>query len=226
MQPPSAQPPQFDFARPFTFVFQDPKWVSKIAMGGLFTLASVFIVGMFFVLGYCARLARNVIAGEPYPLPEWDDLSEYFSEGLRLWAVAFVYWVPLAGIMFVGFVPMIIAGASRNEVLQHLSGGMFSCLWCFIVPLSFLYRFYIPSALLMTAVEGHFGAGFELQRNFRFIRYNFINYLLAFVVYMVAGFITPFGLIFFCIGIFFLAFWAMVVAAYSYAETYRLATVK
>ena len=64
-------------------------------------LASAFIVGAFFLYGYLARLARNVIAGAAHPLPEWDDLGEYFSEGLRLFCVALVYTLPLIAIVLV-----------------------------------------------------------------------------------------------------------------------------
>ena len=61
---PSASPAgAFDFAKPFTFVFEDPRWVPKILFGGLFVLLGFFIVGWFFLLGYFARFARNVVAG-------------------------------------------------------------------------------------------------------------------------------------------------------------------
>src|SRR4051812_13483815 len=94
--PPPPRPPQsgFDFVRPLAFVFEDPNWIPKILLGGLFMLASVVLVGVFFVYGYCARLVRNVVNGVQFPLPEWDDLGECFAEGLRLFFVTFVYIVP------------------------------------------------------------------------------------------------------------------------------------
>src|SRR6266566_6344014 len=103
--PPTSSSAQFDFVRPFTFVFDDPRWIPKILMGGLFTLASVFIVGTFFVYGYLARLVRNVIAGIPNPLPEWDDLGEYFSEGVRLFFIAVIYAIPVIVLAAVVVVP-------------------------------------------------------------------------------------------------------------------------
>ena len=57
--PPSAVPPsnvatrpQFDFGKPFTYVFDDPRWLNKILIGGLFYLAGFFLIGWFFILGY------------------------------------------------------------------------------------------------------------------------------------------------------------------------------
>src|ERR1700694_3166253 len=120
--PPPSPPsrPTFDFVRPFTFVFDDPRWIPKILMGGLFTLASVFIVGSFFVYGYLARLVRNVIAGVAHPLPEWDDLGEYFSEGLRLFCVALIYTLPMIGVVMVFIIPSIIAQSADNDVLRNI----------------------------------------------------------------------------------------------------------
>ena len=88
--PPAPPPPTYDFVRPFAFTFDDPRWLPKILLGGLFYILGIFIVGIIFVLGYQARLARNVIAGVEHPLPEWDDLGEYFAEGLRLMGVVLV----------------------------------------------------------------------------------------------------------------------------------------
>src|SRR5437870_5119108 len=86
LPPPPVAPgtPQFDFAKPFTYVFDDPRWLQKILIGGLFYLAGVVLVGWFFILGYVAQVTRNVIAGMTHPLPEWDDLGSFFSEGLRI----------------------------------------------------------------------------------------------------------------------------------------------
>ena len=80
-----------DFGRSFTFVTEDPDWIKKILIGGVFTLACALLVGVPFVLGYFSRTLRNVVAGEARPMPEWDDLGGIFNEGLRLTAVYLVY---------------------------------------------------------------------------------------------------------------------------------------
>ena len=50
-----------DFAKCFTFAVEDPDWLKKILFGGLFTLLSVLIVGIFFVSGYWVRFFRRAI---------------------------------------------------------------------------------------------------------------------------------------------------------------------
>src|SRR4051812_33902692 len=162
--PPPVRPPAsgFDFARPFTFTFEDPRWVQKVLLGGLFMLASVFIVGAFFVYGYLARLARNVIAGMQHPLPEWDDLGEYFSEGLRLFCVGFIYTLPLIMLTMVFIIPSIIAESVDNDALRNIGGGMAACVWCLIFPLGLALAIWLPGALLFTAVGRRVGGRFEL----------------------------------------------------------------
>ena len=225
--PPTGSGTQFDFLRPFTFAFQDPRWVTKILIGGLFYIAAFFLIGIFFILGYCAKLFRNVLAGVADPLPEWDELGEFFSEGLGLVVIGLAFTVPIIVLVAAVFIPaVIVAGASQEEIARNLSGGAMSCAWCLIVPLSLAVSFFLPGALTLAVVERRFTAAFEFGRLWRYIRGNFANYLLAFVVYLIARFAASFGLILFCIGVVFTAFWAMVVATYAFATAYRMSPVK
>jgi hypothetical protein len=201
--------------------------VTKIAIGGLFYLASFLVIGMFFVTGYCARLARNVVAGHPNPLPEWDDLGEYFAEGFGLCVVALAYAVPVIVLMAAIFIPAaLLAGWTDQEAMRNASGGMMSCAWCLVIPFSLAISFFLPGGLFFAAMERRFTAAFEFGRLWNYIRGNFANYLLAFVVYLVARFAAPFGLILFCVGVVFTAFWAIIVATYAFAQAYRLSPVK
>ena len=107
-----------DFGRCFTFVTEDPEWITKILVGGLFTLLSAFLVGIPFIMGYWARTVKNVAAGQPRPLPAWDDLGGIFNDGLRLVGVYLVYTLGLIlAMVLVGgvvMVPLIALGASRR----------------------------------------------------------------------------------------------------------------
>ena len=228
--PPSPPPsgPSFDFLRPFTFAFDDPRWVPKILLGGVFVLASAFLIGVFFVYGYLARLVRNVINGVQYPLPEWDDLGEYFTEGIKLFMVGLIYAIPVIIIVGLAVFPAIIVGANGgdNETLRNLSSFSASCVWCVMFPISLALAVWMPAALLAVVVTGDFAAAFQFKNIWNFIRANIGNYLLAFVVWLVARFAAGFGILLLCVGVVFTAFWALCVAAYAFAQAYRLATVK
>ncbi len=224
--PPATPGTSFDFLRPFTFVFDDPRWITKILLGGLFFLASFVLIGIFFVYGYCARLVRNVINGVQNPLPEWDDLGEYFTEGLKLFVVGLLYTIPIAIVVGIMIVPAIIMGAGDSEAARTMGGITASLAWCLIFPLGLALALWLPAALLMVVVTGQFSAGFEFSRIFGFIRANIGNYLLAIVVWLVARFAAGFGILLLCIGVIFTGFWALTVAAYAFAQTYRLSSVR
>ncbi len=226
--PPPPAAPQFDFLKPFTYAFDDPRWLPKILIGGLFVLASIFLIGIFFIYGYLARLVRNVIAGVQHPLPEWDDLGEYFSEGLKLFAVGIIYALPVIIITAVLVVPAVIvgAGAGDNEALKSISGLSASCIYCLIFPISLALSLWMPAAVLMVIVTGQFSSAFEFSHIFNFIRANVGNYILAFVVWLVARFAASLGFILLCVGIFFTIFWAATVAGYAFGLVYRLAKVR
>jgi uncharacterized protein DUF4013 len=233
MQPaPPPQPPppgaQFDFLRPFTYVFDDPRWIPKILLGGVFALASVFIVGIFFIYGYLAKLVRNVINGVQYPLPEWDDIGEYFSEGIKLFVVGLIYAIPLMIIVCVAVIPIAVLNAHGNEseTLQQLGGITASCIWCLMFPISLAMALWLPAALLAVVVTGEVSAAFEFKKIWSYIRANLTNYLLAFVVWLVARFAAGFGVLLLCVGVVFTIFWAICVAGYAFAQVYRMSTVK
>ena len=81
-----------DFARAFRFVIEDPDWIKKILIGGVFTLLSAILIGRAVrerVLR--AAGAQRRPAGSERPLPEWDDLGGLFVDGLRAVAVYLVY---------------------------------------------------------------------------------------------------------------------------------------
>lgn len=223
--PPPATPsgPQFDFGKPFSFVFEDPNWIQKILLGGLFYLAGFLLVGWFFVLGYVARTARNVMAGDPRPLPEWDDLGGYFNEGLRLVGVALVYIIPIVVLAMFMIIPSALLDSVDNEGAQFLGSGIAGCLACLMVPLSLAMIVFMPASLMFAVAEQRFGAAFEFARIWAFIKDNIGNYLLAVVVYLIARFLAGFGIALFCIGVIFTGFWSFLITAHGFAQVWRLA---
>jgi uncharacterized protein DUF4013 len=229
-EPPPPLPPgpparlSFDFVRPLAFVFEDPRWVPKVLLGGLFILASIFIIGAFFVYGYMARLVRNVIEGQQHPLPEWDDLGDFFAEGFKLFVVGLVYTIPIALLIAILIIPVaIMSNVGDNDAVRTFGGMSVSCVWCLIFPLGLALALWLPAALLMVITSGQFSAAFDFTHIARFIRANIGNYILAFVVWLVARFAAGLGILLLCIGVIFTFFWAFAVAAYAFGQVYRLA---
>lgn len=220
---PAAPRTSIDFARPFTFVFEDPQWPVKIVIGGLFYIAAMFIVGIFFILGYLGRMTRNIVAGNPRPLPEWNDLGEYFAEGFKLSVVALVYSLPIVLVVFVLVIPLILLEGRQGE---EAAGMMASCMMMAVIPLGLLASLLIPAALVRGMAENRPFAGLEISQVMGFIRGNLTNYLIAIMIYILSSFLSQLGVILLCVGVFFTAFWAQVVSTAAFADAYRLSVRK
>ena len=221
VRPPPAVPPQpgssLDFGRTLGFFFQDPNWVQKLLIGSLFTILSMFLIGSVFVAGYAARLARRAARGEPYPLPEWDDLGGMFAEGLSVIGAYLIHLVPVVAVFGISFVPLIFLG--------ERDGGPSPAALLVLVPLIvlaivllFAVMFYFTAAFTRLAVEERFGAAFEVQINLAFLKRNVVNLLMAVVAFMVSNFIAQFGILLFCVGILPATFWSQCVGAYALGE--------
>lgn len=224
--PPAAAPARrsVDIGRSFSFVFEDREWVQKIVIGGLFYLLGFLLVGFPFVLGYLARLARRVVAGQEVPLPEWDQMGRDFGEGLRLIVVAIVWALPVFIVMIFWLGGAAILGAM--EAPEAVAGCMAGSVMLLFVPLILVQMVFSPAALLFTMVEQDMSAGFAVARIWRFIRNNPGNYVLAIVVYWASNFVAQFGILLLCIGIVFTAFWSLVVTVHAFASAYRAATIR
>ena len=221
-----------DFGRSFSFVTEDPEWVKKILIGGAFTLACALLVGVPFVLGYFSRTLRNVIAGEPRPMPDWDDLGGIFNEGLRLTAVYLLYTLGIVAILAaLGCVVMLPvmalsgSGADPAEALGLLGGMGIVALYGLVMMTSLALAVYLPAALARAALRGTVGDGFAWQEVLAFIKANLGNYLLSLVIFLAAGFLSQFGFLLCCVGVFPAAFWSHMVLASALGQTVRLSSV-
>jgi len=222
-----------DFGRSFSFVTEDPEWVKKILIGGAFTLACALLVGVPFVLGYFSRTLRNVIAGEPRPMPDWDDLGGIFNEGLRLTAVYLLYTLGIVAILAaLGCVVMLPvmalsgSGADPAEALGLLGGLGIVALYGLVMMASLALAVYLPAALARAALRGTVGDGFAWQEVLAFIKANLGNYLLSLVIYLLASFLSQFGAVLCCVGLFPAAFWSYMVLAVALGQTVRLSPVQ
>lgn len=230
----TAPPPSesIDFGRCFTFVTEDPNWVTKILVGGLFALLTTVLVGIPFMVGYWARTLKNTVAGVRHPLPEWDDLGGIFSDGMRLVGVYLVYALGLALVMgvlgCVVMAPFIALGSAGGmdegpEALFAALGGLgMLVFYLLIFVFAIVAGVYLPAAMGRAALRESFSEGFAWREILGFIRANLGNYALAIIVYLVASFISQFGMILCCVGIFPAAFWSYEILAYALGETVRI----
>jgi len=216
-----------DIGKAFTFPMEDQKWVAKLAIGGGLILAGIItIVGWLFtfpvVFGYLAMLTRNVINGNPQPLPEWDNWGERWIEGVKMFVVGLVYSLPVIILRVVLTVPgAILANSSNNGVaatggVLNLAGGCLS----FILQLA--VAVVLPAALARFAVSGSIGDGLKFAEVFATVRQNIGMYVVvALMSTFVAGFIGGIGVIACFVGAAFTSFYAYLMTFHLYGQAHR-----
>ncbi len=221
-----------DFGKCFRFVPEDPGWIPKLLIGGAFTLLSGLLIGIPFVAGYWVRTLRRVAAGDPQPLPAWDDLGGLFGDGLKPALVSLVYSLAVVVVFACvgGVVFALFFGAGALDEQSRGAGSALAVmgglgvvgLYGFLILAVLALSAFLPAVLARVALKGDFASGFEIGPIFGFIRANILNYLLSIVFYLVAHFVSQFGVILCCVGVFPLAFWAYLILAYALGETVRL----
>jgi hypothetical protein len=223
-------PDTIDLGRAFRFVPEDPGWIKKILIGGVFTLLAGVLVGGFFVMGYAVRLLRRAAAGDPRPLPEWDDLGGIFSEGLRGLAIYLVYVLPVAIVPMAFAVAIAVAGAGlsgapgtrdASEAFGALAAVGLMGVYAVTAILMLVLALYVPAALARFAMLDRVGAGFEVRENLAFIRRNLGNYAMALLLYLLASFAAQLGVVLCCVGIFPASFWAVCIFFWALGEVVR-----
>ena len=92
-----------NIGKSFSFVFEDPRWLTKVGIGTLVLIISgllspilVGILGYFILTGYGLEVLHNVRKGELYPMPEWRDRwGEWLVLGVKAAVAVFVWALPI-----------------------------------------------------------------------------------------------------------------------------------
>ncbi len=101
---------EIDIGRAFGLVTDDPKWLTKILIGGL--ILFIPIVGSLMIGGYIIATGRRVTERHPHPLPEWDNAGNLIKKGFFHLVIGLVYALPLI-LLSIGFALLVgIIGAA------------------------------------------------------------------------------------------------------------------
>lgn len=211
-----------DLGKSFTFMFEDKDWITKIAIGGVVALLSVFIIPIPLLVGYMLVVTKNVAEGNPNPLPEWNDISGMYMQGLMAVLGAIIWFVPV--IILACCTGLAITGLSATARSDNASGAMGAvvlCFQCLMAIASLVLSFFVYAPITRYALNGKFDTFWDFRGAWDFIRANPGNYVIAFLLALVAGFIAGFGIIACGIGVFFTTFWGYLVAAHLFGQVAR-----
>lgn len=221
-----------DIGKAFTFVGEDPRWLTKLAIGGGLVIAG--FIGLFLFIipgllvfaiisGYLIQFCRNVINGVPQPLPEWDDFGTKLGEGFKAIVVALVYALPAIIVAMIFAIPQIALSATGNDGAAAAGAGfglLGNCL-SFIIGLAVYVVLPIGMGRL-AASNGNIGYALQFGEVFATLRQNAANYVVvALLAYFVGGIIASIGLIACFVGVFFTAFYTQLMQYHLYGQAYR-----
>ncbi|MFQ6102401.1 MAG: DUF4013 domain-containing protein [Anaerolineae bacterium] len=182
-----------DIGKATGFVFEDEEWASKLLLGAVIMLIPIF--GGFALLGYAIAVIRNVMAGEPKPLPAWDDLGRYFMDGLMFWVATLIYALPfLILICPIAVVWLLPALAGEQEdlaaILAGVSGLVSLGLGCLAALYGILLGLLTPVLQIRYAETGEIGACLRFGEVLRFLFANIGSVIISQVLVWVAGMIV------------------------------------
>jgi hypothetical protein len=195
-----------DIGSSFTYMFEDDNWIKKIAIGGV---VSVIPIVNFAAIGYLVQVIRNVRAGQPLPLPEWDQFGQYFIDGLWNFVIFLVWSIPILVIICLVVMGGLVLGNSQGAVAAYTI--ISSCLGCLAGLWALVLGVLYPAILIRYTEVGELMAGFRFGEVFGIISADVGSYFIVVVLTWLAGVIALLGLV--CVvGVIFTAFWAILVS--------------
>jgi hypothetical protein len=175
-----------------SYPFEDQHWAGKVGIGVLISIVPIL---NFAWLGYIIELMRQVIKGNPLPMPDWNNLGKKFMDGLFLFLAGFVYALPV--ILLIGvplaimIVPAIMAGNTNNQDIANAiatAGGLVAmCLTCLFILYALALSVIFPAIYGEFATKGTFASCFNFKDIFAQIRKNTGVYFTAWGVYLGVG---------------------------------------
>ena len=208
-----------DFARAFSFQFQDPDWVKKIAIIALISL--IPIVGQFVALGWSLDVTRRVIQRDQTPLPDLR-FGEQLGHGFRGFVVGLVYALPIILIQL----PIIIAsslvssGNVNPDVANTVLAAVSVCCGGLIVVYSLFLAVILPVATTNFVAQNRIGAALRLGEVLGLFRAAPGAWLFVLLGVIVGGFVASFGTILCVVGVIFTSAYVLSVTGHLYGQAY------
>lgn len=208
-----------DFGLAFSFPFQDEGWVKKVVLTAVISL--IPIIGQIALIGWLVELTRRVIRGDAEPLPDWADFGGILVLGLKMFAIGFVYAIPL---MFMTIPMAIFDALVDSDSAVALYTIVTLCFSCFALIYGLALAFFIPAAVGELAATDNLGAAINPTNIIAHVRAAPSAYLLAFLGTIVAGFLSGFGVILCFVGVILTAVYASAIQGHLYGQAYLEAT--
>jgi len=207
-----------DLGLAFSYVFQDPDWLKKIAITALIGL--IPIVGQLALLGWALEISRRVIRHETDLLPDWGDFGSRIMLGLKAFVIGLVGAIPI----IILAIPYILVTSFAESDWGAIVGIVTACFSCFSIIYGLLLMFAVPAAYGILAATDQLGEAISPSKIMQLVRAAPAAYLLTLLGMLIAGFIGGLGSIACGVGVIFTYAYAFAIQGHLYGQAYNEAT--
>ena len=176
-----------------------------IACGLTLAIFVIPILPVLFLMGYSAKIMRQVVEEKRAPsMPAWQgsDWSEMLMDGLRIYGAQLILTLPLmllmgCGILFmlggsIGMTALADDSSSSLALIGTLAMTAGFVFVMFFALLSLPYGIVVSAALPHVAIKRSFQSAFEFDQWFPIFRKALGQFILGYIVIMVASFVFTF----------------------------------
>lgn len=202
-----------DLGLAFSFPFQDEEWIKKILIAGV--LLFVPIIGWFAVFGWALEITRRVIRESEEPLPDWNDIGDLFTLGVKGFVISFVYSIPVMLLT----APITILG--WFEDLQGIVAFLSICTSCLTFLYSIILWVALPASFGILADSDNLGEAINPSKMLELVRAAPGAYVIALLGVIISSLVASLGVIACGVGLLFTTAYAMAFMGHIYGQAYK-----
>jgi hypothetical protein len=199
---------RLDYGAMYGVVFASPNWFLNILLGSV-CFFLIPIVGPIVMLGYRYEALEQVLRDPNRRVPDFDfgRFGEYLSRGIWPFLVGLVaglLWVPVIVVMYLAFLAGLAfaVGLMEDNAPLLLIPMVFAFYAGLMLAIVFMAIALVPLTL-RAGLTRDFGRAFDLAFAIRFLKLTLWESVLGFLYLYITGiFITMFGLLLLCIGVY------------------------
>ncbi len=188
----------------------------KVLILGVITIASILIVPIFLLIGYLFRIIKATLAGLD-ELPEFDEIGEMFVDGLKVFVVGIVYFIPVAIISAIVGALIGSSNAASLSLNPYMIWAVVLGYIVYIIVAAIIGLIEVIAIANMAYYDGELGAAFRFSEILDHIaKIGWGKYIITYIVIAIVasiGFLIGFLTIFIIIGIILLP---LVIVPYIY----------
>jgi hypothetical protein len=181
-----------DIGLAIKYVMDDEDWIKKIGIGALLALFMWLIVPALILTGYSVKVARNVMAGEARPLPEWEDWGALLMDGLNVAIAMFVYSLPIM-LLSCCMVVATMAMGGMSEFSSDAAGAGIALTTILFTCLVFIYAialmFLAPAVVVQYVRTDTLGSTLQFGTVVGIVRDNIGDVVMVLVVSFAINFV-------------------------------------